>query len=156
VTLADLLLRAGSRSVRRSRADCPFCRGRARLTVAFSEAKRVAFCHRCMWSASAAQLAQQQGVEIAPRRAGKARLRRLRFEKWLDRTMGEMANQERRHARRAEWAKAALSFYPDDQIAWTILSEWYQAQRRFENFWAAVRDRIGRRVLYLTWRCANG
>jgi hypothetical protein len=156
MTLAELLLHSGSRSVRRGRADCPFCRGRARLTVAFSEAKHVAYCHRCQWSASAAQLAEQQGVKIAPRSLGKARLRRLRFEQWLDHTMSAMANEERRLARRAEWAKAALGFYPDDQIAWTVLSEWHHIERRYETFWSAVRDRIGRRTLYLTWRCANG
>jgi hypothetical protein len=154
VTLATLLEGAGFR-VRRSRADCPHCQGHARSTVAFSEAKGVAFCHRCHWKTSKRALAKRRGIEIPTRRPGLAKARTRTFRRWLSKITWAMANEERRRTRRTELAKIALSFYPGHEAAWAALAEWYHARRRFELFWEAAGDNIGRRELYRVWRRAN-
>jgi hypothetical protein len=150
-TMTQLLVASGFR-VWRNRADCRACDGSSGLTVSISEPKGLAYCHRCEWTATRVQLAKQQGITIPEKKIGLALLRKLRFMEWLGVAMTTMARREHQLARRAEWAKAALCFYPGLEPAWAILAQWYHARRSFEIFWQEVRDRIGRRSLYVAWR----
>jgi hypothetical protein len=57
--------------------------------------------------------------------------------------------------RRYQLAIAALTANvsrPVYHIAWLAISDWYQAKPRFEQFWEAASDRIGRLELYRQWR----
>jgi hypothetical protein len=67
----------------------------------------------------------------------------------------ELADQERKLYRRAEWAKVALSYYPDMEPAWAALADWYHAERGFLIFWKSATDKIGRYWLYRAWRKYN-
>lgn len=150
-TLASMLEANGFR-VRHNRADCAFCTGHTRLTVAFNEARGVAYCHRCQWRGTLRSLAKIQGIVIPPRKPGLAKLRIQKFRSWLLATMAAMATQERQLAKRAELAKKILIRFPDTDSAWNALAKWYHAQRKFETFWQAASDNIGRKELYLMWR----
>lgn len=150
-TMADLLESAGAR-VRGKRADCCFCTGHSRLTVAFDERRGVAFCHRCHLSLTDRQLANQQRVRLPARRIGRARIMKQRFHAWLNITIAEMSGPEHRLARRAEWAKAALVSFPDMDVAWNALAEWYHVRRKYELFWESACDRVGRFWLFRNWR----
>jgi hypothetical protein len=66
--------------------------------------------------------------------------------------MTELADQERKLFRRAEWAKAALSNYPDMEPAWNALADWHHAERTFTTFWQSATDKVGRYWLYRAWR----
>ncbi len=147
------LLDASGFRVRGRRADCVHCSGRSRGTVAFTDS--VAFCHRCRWTASARRLAREQGIAIPASKIGRARVRKAQFRAWMGETSRVMANQERCLGRRAEWAKVALHFFPEMELAWSALAMWYHTQRSFELFFESARDRIGRFDLYKSWRCAN-
>lgn len=150
--MVDLLEANGFR-VRGKRADCVHCSGLSRLSVAFTES--VAYCHRCRWTASLRRLAREQGRTVPLRKIGRARLRKYQFQRWLGQTYTIMADQERRLARRAIWAEAALHYFPDMESAWDALATWFHARRGFELFFEAVQDRIGRYALYQAWRSAN-
>ena len=147
MTILDLLASSGFR-IRGNRADCPFCPGTRRLTVAIDARKGVAYCHRCQWATNVWSLARQQGVTLPPQRIARARIRKQQFAKWLSKTCSEMSRREQTMAHRAAIATEAA---PD----WDALAEWYHNERRFETFWSNVRDRIGRRALYVAWRRAN-
>ena len=150
-SLAQLLEASGSH-IRGNRAQCQFCKGRSQFTVSFNETKGVAFCHRCHRSSNVRGLAREQDVSIPERAPERARIRKKEFRRWLSKVSGEMANRERRLARRAGWAEAALSFYPEHPAAWNALAEWYHSQRNFELYREAARDKIGRFHLYKMWR----
>jgi hypothetical protein len=151
--MADLLAAKGFRLRSRGRADCVHCSGTSRGTVAFTS--DVAFCHRCRWSANINRMAREQGITILARKTGRASIRKDSFRHWLSQTYTVMADEERRLARRAELAKAALNNFPDNESAWSALADWYHRQHSFEMFFSAAQDRIGRFDLYKSWRCAN-
>jgi hypothetical protein len=147
------LLDASGFRVRGKRADCVHCSGGSRGTVAFTDS--VAFCHRCRWTGSARRLAREQGIAIPASKIGRSRIRKAQFRAWLGETSNVMANQERCLARRAEWAKAALHYFPEMESAWVALATWYHTRRSFELFFEAAQDRIGRFTLYKSWRAAD-
>jgi hypothetical protein len=149
-SLPSLLTAAGF-AVRGGRFNCR-CDGGSRYTGSFDESKGVAYCHRCHLSLTTRQLGREQRLAIPSRRIGRARIMRQRFREWLDTQTKEMSNRERLLARRAEWAKAALTFFPEMESAWSTLAEWYRSRRVLEVFWESARDKVGRYWLYRNWR----
>jgi hypothetical protein len=146
----DILERAGFRDFRGNRATCPHCEGRRRHTV--SVRGELFYCHRCQRGGNVRRLARQQGLKLSSPRIRLADRPKTEFRKWLSVKMAELANQERRLYRRAEWAKVVLSYYPDMEPAWNALADWYHAERAFLSFWESATDRIGRYWLYRSWR----
>jgi len=146
------LLEAAGFRIRGKRADCLFCPGVRRLTVAIDERKGVAFCHRCQWRTSARRLARQQGITLPLPKLARTRAWKARFQSWLSTTSDEMSRSERTLARRAVLAAEVLRHYSDCAPAWDALAEWYHARRKFEVFWSNVSDRLGRIALYKMWR----
>lgn len=144
-----LLKQAGFNVVGR-RAECVHCRGHARLTVSFND--QVAHCHRCKWSANKYQIEKGLGMKVKPRRIGKSKLMKKRFFVWLWDRYGKLADQERKLARKAEWAKAALTNFPDWDMPLDHLAKWYHARRNLESFAEKAQDKIGRYRLYRAWR----
>ena len=150
ISMASLLTAAGF-AVRGNRFNCR-CEGRSKLTGSFSEEKGVAYCHRCHISITARQLARKQGVTLPEQIVGRTRIMKQRFREWLSATTRVMADEERRLARRAEWARVALASFPEMESAWKTLAEWYHAQRKHELFWESACDKAGRFWLYRSWR----
>ncbi len=134
------------------RADCPYCSGHSRLTVALDPVKGVWFCHRCQKGGSVSELARAIGVAYKPRPSGKAQQKKTEFREFLLKKMAELGNRERKLARSAEWAKAALRFYPDHEGAWEALARWEHARPWFEHFWLLASCKSGRFELYCQWR----
>jgi hypothetical protein len=149
------ILEAAGFQVRGTRADCPSCEGRGKLTVAIHG--ELFFCHRCHRGGSVRQLARSQGLNVPRARVRKGNGPKLAFRAWLSGKMAEMADRERRLARRAEWAKAALVHSPDSEPAWAALADWHHAERQFQTFWQSATDNTGRYWLYRQWRkhCAK-
>jgi hypothetical protein len=137
--------------LRGRRATCPYCEGRCRQTVAVTD-DGLYFCHRCHNGGHVRSLARQLGYAIPPTRIRKASIRKARFHNWLLAKMQQLGDEERRLARRAEWAQTALGFYPDMEAAWEALAAWHHGRRRFEVFWESASDKIGRLNLYRHWR----
>src|ERR1700683_5578975 len=115
--MRELLERNGFR-IRGSRADCIRCKGGSKGSVSFT--REVAFCHRCKWTANAAQLAAGLGESVpaeTPEPRG-ARSRVERFRQWLSEKYQAAADEEYRLARKAELAKKILARFPDCDEAW--------------------------------------
>lgn len=136
--------------VRGTRASCPFCEGRSRLTVAIKGG--LWHCHRCLRGGHIAKLAREHGVELPGLCIRKADVQKTVFRKWLSAKATELANRECRLARRAKWAVFALKYYPDMDTAWSALAEFYSAKHLFERFWESASDNVGRYWLYRQWR----
>ena len=119
MTLAEALTRAGFH-VRGKRADCRFCFGTARLTVAIGTT--AAFCHRCNWRTSLRTLAKSQGVNLPPIRIGLARRRKQQFRRWLDQKTTEMAREECQLRHQVRWAEQVLAVDPECEPAWEGLA----------------------------------
>jgi hypothetical protein len=148
--MRDLLERAGF-VVHRTRADCIHCGGASKGTVSFTD--EVAYCHRCAWTANAAQLARSLG-ESVPRETPEHRSERLcaeRFRKWLSEKYQAAANEERYLARAAELAKQILKHFYDCEPAWDALARWYHAERRLAEFFELAQCGTGRSVLFRAW-----
>lgn len=148
--MRELLARAGF-SVHRTRADCIHCGGASKGTVSFTD--EVAYCHRCSWTANAAQLARSLG-ETVPRETPEHRSERLRgerFRKWLAEKYQAAAESERRLAKAAELAKKILRDFPDCDAAWDALGRWYHGQRRLGEFFEQAECNAGRTALFATW-----
>jgi hypothetical protein len=146
----ELILTSARFRVRGKRADCPFCEGHRRLTVSLHG--ELYYCHRCQRGGNVRGLARSRGLTLPPPRVRKANGPKLAFRAWLAAKMSEMTNRERRLARRAEWAKAALAFYPDHEGAWEALAAWHRSERVFAMFWESASDKCGRYWLYRNWR----
>jgi hypothetical protein len=86
----------------------------------------------------------------------RARLRVEAFEKWLSAKYTELADYERRLARRAEWATTALIYFPDFTAAWDALAQWYHKQRALEAWFEIAECREGRIELFKQWAATNG
>jgi hypothetical protein len=136
--------------LRGRRATCPYCEGRRGSTVAITD--DLYYCHRCHRGGHVRSLARQLGHALPPPRTRKTNIPKTQFRAWLTNKMQQLTNEERRLSRRAEWAKAALTFYPDMQEAWTALAAWYHAERNFKIFWESASDNVGRYWLYRAWR----
>ncbi len=153
--MRQLLARAGFR-VRGNRADCFHCKGSSRGTVSFN--RLVAFCHRCKWSANARQLAHKVGCTV-PTETPEHRLARQRverFHQWLWKRYTKLGYIERRLARCAEWAKAALNYFPGMDSAWAALAGWYHERRALSAFFELAECKAGRRAMFAEWVKANG
>ena len=146
----ELILESAGFQVRGTRATCPFCEGRRKLTVAIHG--ELFYCHRCQRGGNVRQLARSQGLNLPPPRVRKANGPKLAFRAWLSAKMSQMANLECQLARRAEWAKAALAFYPDHEAAWEALARWHHSERMFAMFWESASDKTGRFWMYRQWR----
>jgi len=151
MSFASLLVATGIQ-VRGQRFGCPNCDGGSSWTGAFSEAKQVGFCHRCHTAITARQLASRQGIILPARKIKPSEIMWKRFSEWLKTKAAELSNRERCLARRAEWAKAALTSFPDMETAWGELAAWYHARQTYELFWESAQDNIGRYWLYRHWR----
>ncbi len=145
------LLTAAGFAVRGNRFNCR-CDGGSKYTGSLNAEKGVAYCHRCHRSLTARQLGRERGVNLPGCRIGRARIMRQRFRDWLAATAGDLSDRERRLARRAEWAKAALTSFSDMDSAWNCLAAWYHARRTYELFWESACDKVGRFWLYRSWR----
>jgi hypothetical protein len=149
--MISALLTAAGFEVRGSRFNCR-CEGGSRLTGSLSDERDVAYCHRCHARFTARALARGQGVTLPPARIKRTRIVRQQFNAWLKTKRAELCDRERRLARRAEWAKAALASFPDMEPAWEALAAWYHARQTLETFWESVQDNVGRYWLYRAWR----
>lgn len=152
MTPAEVLTRAGF-AVRGSRANCAFCEGNARLTVAIKD--YLFYCHRCHKGGDIRRLAGDQGVELPPIRKRRADIPKQRFRDWLAAKRTEMMRLERELTKRWRYALLALSFYPEMPEAWQALADYYGAQERISFFWQSCSDKIGRYWLYRAWRRHN-
>jgi hypothetical protein len=131
-SLAELLKRAGFH-VRHRRADCTHCEGSSRLTVSFTD--EVAFCHRCKWSGNIRTLSRDLGLPLAPipREILARREREAEFNEWLNTCLTIIANLWRELTLQAELAKQILAFWPDEELAWDVLADFYHSQADFEG-----------------------
>ena len=127
--IAELLECAGFR-IRGRRADCAYCQGSSRLTVAFTD--QFAFCHRCGWKATIRTLSRNQGIAIAPEAPEhrKARWQTQDFSKWLTTRERILTDHHRRLWRRTWLAHVALQFFPDWDLAWQVLADYYDAEAK--------------------------
>jgi len=124
----SLLERAGF-EVRGTRANCPYCEGSSKLTVRIGPGP-VFFCHRCKRSGNTRTLARQLRIAIQPesREVLERRALENRFDQWRDKRQKILAKRFYSLSLRAQWAKAALSFYPEWELAWDTLSAFYHRE----------------------------
>lgn len=147
-----LLENAGFSRIRNRRADCPLCSGHSKLTVAINEDKGLAYCHRCHHHWTARSLAREQGVQLPPRRIGKAAEMKKAFCDWLADVHQQQADLERDLHKKAQLAHRVLLKWPDVPEAWEALRRLADAERGLELFFTSAQDRIGRLQLYRMWR----
>ncbi len=137
--MADLLVSTGFQVRSGRRADCPFCEGRSRGTVAFTN--DVFFCHRCHRSGNAVSLARELGL-FKGDRSTRALLRvEANRNRQLQAVAGRLLAMEHRTLmlarsnllslvalrRKAGWRLAELQagapeFFPgENEFCWTAL-----------------------------------
>ena len=132
--MRDLLERGGFGIRSATRADCAYCTGRSRGTVAFTDT--LAFCHRCHWKANRPGLAQQLGLLGADPNAQRKFRREARhrqtiestlasFERWREARLRETTNRYRVLGRQAALARQVLSLWPECDPAWNALARFY-------------------------------
>lgn len=131
-----ILERAGYR-IHGSRANCPHCTGHSRLTVSFTT-DGLYYCHRCSRGGHVCQLSRAQGISLPAPRVRLADIPKKAFREWLHHKMTEMADRECRLSRRARWAMRALEYFPNWELAWSALADFYHARRNFQDFWERV------------------
>ena len=130
---ADFVVRS------RCRADCAYCTGRSRGTVALND--RVVFCHRCRWAASRIGLARQPGlVSVDPETQRKLRQETRHrqaiessfasFERWREARLRETTSRYRALGRQAALARQVLSRWPECDPAWTALARFYHDETK--------------------------
>jgi hypothetical protein len=137
--MRDLLERGGFGIRSATRADCAYCRGRSRGTVAFTDT--LAFCHRCHWKANRADLARQLGLLRTDSETHR-KLRQLTrhrraiestlasFECWYETRLRELTTRYRALGRQAALARHVLAHYPDCDPAWSALARYYHNEAR--------------------------
>lgn len=132
------LLEAGGFRLRgTTRADCIHCEGHSRGTVAFTP--KVAYCHRCKWTANALTLARELGLlrgnpeaasafrEKARRRAG-LYAETERFDTWREARIREVSDRYRLLSKSAIRASGVLAQFPHCDEAWDTLARFYHAE----------------------------
>lgn len=137
--MAELLERGGFGIRSATRADCAYCAGRSRGTVAFTNA--VAFCHRCHWKTNRIGLACQLGLLPASRET----LQRLHkeashrrgiesiltaFESWRNVRLRQVGDRYRQLGRQAVLAQQVLQRWPECETAWDALARFYHAEAK--------------------------
>lgn len=137
--MRELLRQTGSVIRSATRADCAYCTGSSRRTVAFTDA--VAFCHRCHWKANRIGLARQLGLlraspETQRRLCEEAAHRRgiesivTAFESWREARLSQVANRYRQLGRQAVLAQRILQCWPECETAWDALARFYHAEAK--------------------------
>jgi len=136
MTAADLdmrqvLSRVGFRIRGNSRADCIYCSGSSRGTVAFTS--EVAFCHRCHWTANTIKLARNLGLSTHYTAEARRRAALNRevddFDEWRTARSWELIDLYRRRARSALLAEDVLRGDPENEQAWDALARFYHRER---------------------------
>jgi hypothetical protein len=121
----------------RHRADCAYCAGRSKGTVAFTD--QVAFCHRCRWTANRIVLARNLGflsndLETQWKLLQEAHHRRgiestlSAFERWREARLREVTDRYRPLGRQGALAHRVLQRWPDCEPAWDALARLYHAE----------------------------
>jgi hypothetical protein len=124
---AELLQRCGFR-LRGARADCAYCEGRSRLTVAVGEG--VAYCHRCHWTGNNRTLSRKLGIPLAPETAEqrKRHAAAKNFSEWRGICQRILDLQFRFLARKASQARDVLALFPECDAAWSALKNFYDSE----------------------------
>jgi hypothetical protein len=124
----SLLEHAGF-DIRGTRANCPYCEGSSRLTVRIGPGD-VFYCHRCHRSGNTRTLLRRFGLPVAPESQQIRERRGLenRFDEWRDKRQQILAKRFHSLSLRAQWAKAALAFYPEWELAWDTLGAFYHRE----------------------------
>jgi hypothetical protein len=141
-SMAQLLKQAGFALHGATRADCIYCQGQSRGTVAFTS--EVAFCHRCKWTANIVRLARESGLLRGNSRAAKAirdsARRRAQidselqsFEVWRDNQISSVSDRYRSLWRKAGLAAQVLLRFPDCEAAWCALADFYHSEARLSG-----------------------
>lgn len=165
--MRTLLERAGFRIRNSKRADCAHCPPTKRDgSVSYTDT--VAFCHRCGWKSSRAQLERELNPRIAPRippsplrqssarqavaslphsvtpRAGKSAAKReaeallAAFRAWFEWTLLLIGKRERE----LFWAKRKLTRLrrerPDDDSLWDEIIRITEEENHLEELWEFV------------------
>jgi len=151
--VSEILTRAGFQ-IRGRRATCPFCSSTRKLTVAVTGGG-LWYCHRCHRGGSARTFARAQGVSFPAPRIRNADIPKNQFRLWLTQKMMDMGDEERLALQKMEWAKVALSYYPDFQPAWDFIAWFHEREPAWKRFWESAVDRCGRYSLYRAWRKYN-
>jgi hypothetical protein len=134
------LLERGGFGIRSAtRADCAYCPGRSRRTVAFTDI--FAFCHRCHWKTNRIGLARQLGLlnadpntklklhrETRHRQAVESTL--ACFERWREARLSEITSRYRALGRQAALARQVLSHWPECELAWNALARFYHDEAK--------------------------
>jgi hypothetical protein len=151
------VLEASGYRIRGQRADCPYCTGHARLTVALRG--ELFYCHRCARGGHIRQLARSMNIALPAPRVRLADIPKNQFRLWLAKKMSEMSRAEYALVKARKHALDYLEFFPSDQqdpqtceLAWAAIARYYHRERYFQTFWDYANDRIGRVSLYKTWR----
>lgn len=119
-----------------TRADCIYCHGHSRGTVAFTS--ELAFCHRCKWRANSVTLARELGLSpgnlptastvAATRRRQKVESQIRRFELWREDQIRRVSERYQSLSRAAMRATQVLTKFPDSEEAWSALARFYHAE----------------------------
>jgi hypothetical protein len=137
--MRELLLRGGFDIRSTSRADCAYCTGRSRGTVAYTDA--LAFCHRCHWKTHRVELARLLGLLRTDFEAHRKLRQQMRhrqaiestlasFECWHETRLGEITNRYRVFGRQAALARQVLAHWPDCDPAWSALARYYHNEAK--------------------------
>jgi hypothetical protein len=137
--MRELLERAGFGIRSATRADCAYCRGRSRGTVAFTDT--LAFCHRCHWKANHIRLARQLGLLSAnletQRRLHEEAAHRRRIDSvlnafvcWREERLHGVTNRYRQLGRQAGLAQRVLQRWPECEPAWDALARFYHQEAK--------------------------
>jgi hypothetical protein len=131
-SLRDLLERSGFKIRGRNRADCVHCEGGSRGVVSFNS--DVWHCFRCGRAGNTRTLARALGLALPPvaEEIFKRREREEEFCEWLDILHERLASVWRELGQQAEIAKQILAHWPDEELAWEALADFYHSQADFE------------------------
>jgi hypothetical protein len=128
----DLLQESGFTIRGRNRADCPYCEGSSRGTVSFNS--DVWHCFRCGRAGNTRTLARALGLALPPltQEILQRRERKEQFGEWHDIIHERLASVWRELGQQAEIAKQILANWPDEELAWEALADFYHSQADFE------------------------
>lgn len=153
LTAVKTLERAGFQ-IRGWRANCAYCKGSSRLTVAFTSS--VWRCHRCLKGGSIRALASSQGVNLPAKGTGLSKIKKEKFKAWLSAEATGLADEERLAFKKKKRIDMALRRgYAIDKV-WNFFEWFYEREKVWNSFWELYVDRIGRKQLYKIWRCHLG
>jgi hypothetical protein len=127
-TISELLEQAGF-PIRGRRADCIYCEGHSRLTVAFTD--EVAYCHRCHWTGNISSLSRELGISLAQETLTQSRRRRAseaQFREWSNTCYMILLHRQRYLTECAEIGKDILAEHPDCDDAWSLLADLYHGE----------------------------